>query len=44
MSNQECNECKNKGYSKMQIFTMVVGVYILFSAIYGTVKLLELLF
>lgn len=44
MSNQECNECKNKGLSNMQIFSVVLGVYILFSAIYGTVKLLELLF
>lgn len=44
MSEQECNSCKNKGFSKMQIFTMCIGVYILISAIYGTVKLVELLF
>jgi len=44
MSEKECNSCKNKGYSKMQIFTLCVGVYILISSIYGTVKLFELLF
>lgn len=44
MSNQECNECKNKGLSNMQKFSIVLGIYILISAIYGTVKFIELLF
>lgn len=44
MSEKECNSCKNKGFSNVQIFTMCLGVYILISSIYGTVKLIELLF
>lgn len=36
-----CNECKKKGVSKTQIGTIILGFYILFASIYGTIQLVK---
>ena len=38
-----CNECKKKGVSKTQIGTIILGFYILFTSIYGTIQLVKYL-
>ncbi len=40
----ECKKCNQKPASKTQYYTIGVGVYLLGSSIYGTIKLFELLF
>lgn len=40
-SSGECKKCKQKGVSKKQIGLIIVGFYIMFSAIYGTITLLN---
>lgn len=42
MSEKNCKKC-NK-YTNTQKLTMGIGVYILISSIYGTIKLIELIF
>jgi hypothetical protein len=39
----ECKKCNQKPTSKTQYYTIGVGVYLLGSSIYGTVKIFELL-
>ena len=41
MSEKECKSCKQKGPGKFQIGTIILGVYILFSAGYGTVQIVK---
>jgi hypothetical protein len=38
----ECSQCKKKGVSKGQIGTIVFGLYIITTAIYGTIQLVKL--
>lgn len=38
-----CKKCKKKGLSKTHWVMVVLSVYILFSAIYGTIQLIKLL-
>ena len=40
----ECKKCNQKPTSKTQYYTIGVGVYLLGSSIYGTIKIFELLF
>jgi hypothetical protein len=40
----ECKKCNQKPTSKTQYFTIGVGIYLLTSSIYGTIKIFELLF
>ena len=46
MSEKECKSCKQKGISSNQIGMLILGIYLLGAAIYGTVtlfgKLIEL--
>jgi len=41
MSEKECKSCKQKGISKGQIGSIILGFYVLFSAGYGTVQILK---
>jgi len=41
MSEKECKSCKQKGPGNFQIGTIILGVYILFSAGYGTVQIVK---
>jgi hypothetical protein len=47
-SSGECRKCKQKGVSKKQIGLIILGFYLLFSSIYGTIvlfnKLKDLIF
>jgi hypothetical protein len=36
-----CKKCKQKGVSKKQIGMIVLGFYVLFSSIYGTVQIIS---
>jgi hypothetical protein len=36
-----CKTCKNKGLKRHHIIMMVTSFYILFAAIYGTIKLIK---
>lgn len=36
-----CKKCKNKGLKSHHIVMIVTSFYILFSAIYGTIKLIK---
>lgn len=36
-----CGSCKNKGIKKGQWFMIIFSFYILFAAIYGTIKLFK---
>ena len=36
-----CGSCKNKGLKKSHWVMVVLSVYILFAAIYGTIKLFK---
>jgi hypothetical protein len=36
-----CKKCKQKGASKKQIGMIVLGFYVLFSSIYGTVQIIS---
>jgi hypothetical protein len=38
---ESCKKCKNKGLKPHHIVMMVTSFYILFSAIYGTIKLIK---
>jgi hypothetical protein len=40
----ECKKCNQKPTSNTQYYTIAVGVYLLGSSIYGTIKIFELLF
>jgi hypothetical protein len=40
----ECKKCNQKPASKTQYHMIGIGVYLLGSSIYGTIKLFELLF
>jgi hypothetical protein len=40
----ECKKCNQKPTSKTQYFTIIAGVYLLTSSIYGTIKILEYIF
>jgi hypothetical protein len=42
--NKGCSSCKQKGLNYNQWFMVILGFYILFSAIYGTIELVKLLF
>ena len=48
INSQGCKKCKQRGVSKKQIGMIVLGFYILFSSIYGTIvlfnKLKDLIF
>jgi hypothetical protein len=37
----ECKTCKQRGPSKSQIGAIILGFYVLFSSIYGTVKIID---
>jgi len=39
----ECKKCNQKPTSKTQYFTIAAGFYLLWSSIYGTLKIFELL-
>ena len=39
----ECKSCKQKGPSNLQIGSIILGFYVLFSSIYGTIKIAEYL-
>lgn len=39
-----CGSCKQKGLKPNQWFMVIFGFYILFSSIYGTIKLIRLFF
>ena len=39
----ECKKCNQKPTSKTQYFTIVAGIYLLGSSIYGTIKIFEVL-
>ena len=41
MPEKECNTCKQKGPGNFQIGTIILGLYILFSAGYGTVQIVK---
>lgn len=36
-----CNECNQKGISKNQIGTIILGFYLLGAAIYGTIQIVK---
>jgi len=38
----ECSRCKKTPVSKSQIITIVAGMYILATSIYGTIQLVKL--
>jgi hypothetical protein len=38
-SSGECKKCRQRGVSTKQIGLIILGFYILFSSIYGTIKL-----
>ena len=38
---ESCKKCKNKGLKSHHIVMIVTSFYILFSAIYGTIKLIK---
>ena len=38
---KECKSCKQKGLTKGQWGMALLGVYLLFAAIYGSIKLIE---
>lgn len=40
---KECRTCKKKGLANHQWIMVILSFYILFSAIYGTIKLFGLL-
>ena len=40
-SKKECNTCKQKGLTKGQKGIALLGTYLLFSSIYGTIKLIR---
>jgi hypothetical protein len=42
--NKNCNTCKQKGFKPGQIGLLILSFYILGSAIYGTIKLFQLIF
>jgi hypothetical protein len=39
----ECKKCNQKPTSKTQYYTIGLGVYLLGSSVYGTIKIFELL-
>ena len=39
----ECKKCNQKPTSKIQYYTIVAGIYLLGSSIYGTIKIFEVL-
>lgn len=39
--NKECNTCKQKSIKPSQLVMIVSSFYILFAAIYGTIKLVQ---
>jgi hypothetical protein len=41
INTQGCKKCKQRGVSKKQIGIIVLGFYILFSSIYGTIVLFD---
>jgi hypothetical protein len=38
---KECKSCKQKGITKGQFFMLFASFYILFAAIYGTIKIIK---
>jgi ubiquitin C-terminal hydrolase len=40
-SQGECKKCKQKGVSKKQIGIIILGFYVIFSSVYGTISLLN---
>lgn len=43
MPEKECKSCKQKGISKGQIGTIILGFYVLFSSVYGTFEIVKYL-
>jgi hypothetical protein len=40
-SQGECKKCRQRGVSKKQIGIIVLGFYIIFASIYGTIQLIS---
>jgi len=40
-SEKECKTCKQKGITKKQFVMLFAAFYILFAAIYGTIKIIK---
>jgi hypothetical protein len=38
---EECKTCKQKGFTKGQLIMLSASFYILFSSIYGTIKIIK---
>jgi hypothetical protein len=38
---ESCKKCKNKGLKRHHVVMIVTSFYILFAAIYGTIKLIK---
>ena len=38
---EECKTCKQKSFTKGQLIMLISAFYILFSSIYGTVKIIK---
>jgi hypothetical protein len=38
---EECKSCKQKGLAKGQLIMLISAFYILFSSIYGTIKIIK---
>jgi hypothetical protein len=38
---KECKTCKQKGFTKGQLIMLSASFYILFAAIYGTIKIIK---
>lgn len=42
MSNKkECNECQKTPYNSKQLLVIMLGGYLLFSSIYGTIEIVK---
>ena len=41
MQEKECKQCKQRGVSTKQLGIAILGFYVLFSSIYGTVELVK---
>lgn len=40
INKKECKKCRQRGVSKKQIGMIILGFYIIFSSIYGTISLI----
>jgi hypothetical protein len=41
INSQGCKKCRQRGVSKKQISIIIIGFYLLFSSVYGTIVLLN---